>query len=677
MDGGRLIHKGLFPNQPLSGFRVFLVLALLVLLLPGKIDMGHTALAAPLATGHTYVVNSTNDAPDTDAADGVCATANGTCTLRAAIMQANFDTLADTIDLPAGLYRLTRVGSDDNALVGDLDIRSDLTIQGAGSGLTIVDGNSTLTHDRVFKILPTASQVRLSGLTIRDGSATANSSPPALVGGGIYRDGHTSSSTVPSLTLSDVVLEGNTAQDGGGLYVQSGQLELDHTRIWSNSATNSGGGFYADGSLLSVRDSQVYSNTAHTGGGLWLSDISDGHIQRSQIYSNTVSGYGGGLSNSASNANPSSQVTLEDSSLHNNHAAYNGGAIDNYASLVISHTLLEANSAGTYGGGLMMYQAYVPSTISITRSTLSHNTAQYGAGIFYNDFIGQGSTMTLVNSTLSGNSASHFGGGLYAIGQARVYLYNATIAGNQVRRFFTQHYTIHGGRMVITSTAVITTQNSLIGNNILTDGITIPTPEDCYGSLHSLGNNLIEDTANCAISGTIYGNVSGQDPLLGPLQNNGGSIPTLALLTGSPAIDAGANSACPASDQRGVTRPFDGDGNGSLICDMGAYESASQLSQSIDFTSIPNKMLMDAPFVITATASSGLTIGFSANPPGVCGVSSSSLFAGVSSATVILKKAGNCTLVAQQPGDSTFNPATPVTHTFSVNPNMFLPLVVH
>ncbi len=411
MDGGGLTHKGHYPHKPVLGFRVFLAIAMLVFLLPGKINSGHTALAAPLATGQTYVVNSTTDAPDTDPADGVCTTADGSCTLRAAIMQANFDTLPVTITLPPGLYRLTRVGSDDNALVGDLDIRGDLTIQGAGPGLTIVDGNSALTHDRVFKILPTASQVRLSGLTIRDGSATTNSSPPTLVGGGIYRDGRTSSSTAPSLTLSDVVLEGNTAQDGGGLYVKSGQLELDHTRIWSNSATNSGGGFYADGSLLTVRDSQVYSNTASTGGGLWLSDISDGRVQRSQIYSNTVSGYGG-------------------------------------------------------------------------------------------------------------------------------------------------------------------------------------------------------------------------------------------------------------------------DGNGSAICDIGAYGAASQLNQSISFEPVYNGTLLDSPFSIAAIASSGLPVDFSANSPGICSVSDSNLFAGVSSATVTLSKAGNCTLVAQQPGDSTFNPATPVTQTFSVIPNLFLPLVV-
>jgi CSLREA domain-containing protein len=676
MDGGCLSHKGSHPNKLAAGFRLFLTAALLVFLLAVKFNPSHAAPAAPLAPGQTYVVNSTIDAPDTDPSDGVCATVDGACTLRAAIMQANFATQPVTITLPAGLYRLTRVGSDDNALVGDLDIRGDLTIQGAGSGLTTVDGNSALTHDRVFKILPSASRVRLSGMTIRDGAATMESSPPAQMGGGIYRDGGSSSSTTPSLTLSEMILEGNSAQDGGGLYLKSGQLELDHTRIRANSATNSGGGFYADGSLLTVRDSLVYSNSAYTGGGLWLSDISEGLIQRSQIYSNTVSGYGGGLSNSASNANPSSQVTLEDSSLHDNHATYNGGAIDNYASLVISHTLLEANSAGTYGGGLMMYQAYVPSTIRIIRSTLSHNTAQYGAGIFYNDFVGQGSTMTVLNSTLSGNSASHSGGGLYAIGQARVYLYNATIAGNQVRRFFTQHYTIHGGGLVITTTAVITAQNSLIGNNVLTNGLTIPTPEDCYGSLHSLGNNLVEDTTNCAISGTIYGNVMGQDPQLGPLQNNGGSILTLALLSGSPAIDSGANSACPATDQRGVRRPFDGDGNGSAICDMGAYEAASHLSQSIDFASIADKRLNDATFVITATASSGLTVDFNASPPDVCSVSGSSLFAGVSSATVTLKETGNCALVAQQPGDSTFNPAAPVTQTFSVLLNLFLPVVV-
>ncbi|MBP7622659.1 MAG: hypothetical protein KA763_01720, partial [Xanthomonadales bacterium] len=64
----------------------------------------------------------------------------------------------------------------------------------------------------------------------------------------------------------------------------------------------------------------------------------------------------------------------------------------------------------------------------------------------------------------------------------------------------------------------------------------------------------------------------GVDPKLGPLQDNGGPTLTRALLSSSPAIDVGQNSTCATTDQRGVTRPADGDGNGSKICDLGAVE---------------------------------------------------------------------------------------------------------
>ncbi len=222
--------------------------------------------------------------------------------------------------------------------------------------------------------------------------------------------------------------------------------------------------------------------------------------------------------------------------------------------------MLDANSAGTYGGGIMIYQTYVPSTMVIDQSTLSRNTAQYGGGIYYNDFVAARSKMTLRNSTLGGNTASHDGGGIYAIGDAHISGFNATIASNVVFRPFGQFWPARRGGVFITN------------------GVQLPQASDCFGPLRSLGYNLIETTSNCSISGTTVGNVTGQDPRLGPLGNNGGSTQTQALLTGSSAIDAGNVSGCTdnlgaaiAIDRRGFHRPVNGGVNG-VRCDIGAYE---------------------------------------------------------------------------------------------------------
>src|SRR5207249_1656041 len=99
----------------------------------------------------TFVVNSTDDAPDANLSDGIAADSQGHVTLRAAIQQASASSGADTITVPAGIFKLTLIGSpgEDQAATGDLDILDNVTITGAGGEQTIIDG---LLQDRLFDV---------------------------------------------------------------------------------------------------------------------------------------------------------------------------------------------------------------------------------------------------------------------------------------------------------------------------------------------------------------------------------------------------------------------------------------------------------------------------------------------------------------------------------------------
>jgi hypothetical protein len=100
--------------------------------------------------------------------------------------------------------------------------------------------------------------------------------------------------------------------------------------------------------------------------------------------------------------------------------------------------------------------------------------------------------------------------------------------------------------------------------------------QDVLGLFISQGHNLVLDyhsgNANTSFTDPFNEDILGFNPMLGVLANNGGPTQTHALLAGSPAIDHGDNSGAPAVHQRGVARPRDGDGNGSKLVDIGAFE---------------------------------------------------------------------------------------------------------
>lgn len=527
--------------------------------------------AVVLAAGNTYVVNSTADLPDADQGDGICLTASGTCTLRAAIMQANYLIGPDTITLPAGLYKLTRVGDDDIAVLGDLDITDDVTIQGAGSGVTIVDGNGVVTGDRVFQITASAKATSFNGLTIRNGKKDANAFDQ---GGGLYWDGAGS-----QLHFTNVVIENNASRYGGGLYLNysttGDTVSFDHVVVRGNSAAAAAGGLavnFGDGAGFAMLNSRVYNNKAYEGGGIYFQGtttygLSSVSIENSQIYSNTAS-LSAGFENHSGDATVPIKVLNTD--LYQNHADYYGGAIGNYGTLAVFTTTVDANSAVVRGGGIYNYEG---GHLDINQSTLSDNLAQFGGGIYSELFIHNNAALTMTNSTLSGNTASRDGGGIYAVG-GHISLFNTTIARNLVLVPTNVVYTGLGGGVYITATATVSVLDTLFGDNTHTYQALLPEQDDCFGTVDSQGFNLIEQTTNCTISGITTGNITGLDPRLGPLQNYGGPTKTLAPYSGSPVIDAGQTPYCTdvngaplSTDQRGIQRPL---GAG---CDIGSVES--------------------------------------------------------------------------------------------------------
>jgi CSLREA domain-containing protein len=136
------------------------------------------ALQASLAgaAGLDLLVNDTSDSLDSNPGDGECRTSAGTCTLRAAIQEANASPGPDAIRVPSGTYELAIPPLNQNDITtGDLDITDSLAIEGAGAGSTIVDGGTPTAGapprvhglDRLFEVLADAGTVTFSGLTFR------------------------------------------------------------------------------------------------------------------------------------------------------------------------------------------------------------------------------------------------------------------------------------------------------------------------------------------------------------------------------------------------------------------------------------------------------------------------------------------------------------------------------
>jgi hypothetical protein len=417
---------------------------------------------------------------------------SGAGSLRQAIADAP---AGETIVVPAGTYTLT---SDE------LTIEKSLTISGHSAGDTIIRSGGAF---RVFDIGGSGNNVTISDVTIRDGH---NLDPGGIAAGGGLAN------LKANLTLRNVVVVNNQADangaggggggiaEGGGIVSQGGALTLENTVVSGNSASaiggsGAGGGIaegggvaFFGGTSITIRNSTFTGNAADARGG---------------------SGGGGGESEGGGlylELEPTTATSVSASTVSGNTSDASGGS---------------GGGGGIAEGGGLIVVTKQPS-VALSSLTVSSNTARApggppgsggiaeGGGVLLE--LSAGASLTLIGATLVANAVDAPGG------------------------------IVDGGN-------IDPDPGAKIANSIISAGQGPAGKENCSEKIASLGFNL-ESADQCGFA--AVGDQINKDPLLGPLQLNGGPSPTMAPAVNSPAVDQGAAFGL-AADQRGVIRPID------------------------------------------------------------------------------------------------------------------------
>jgi VCBS repeat-containing protein/predicted outer membrane repeat protein len=260
--------------------------------------------------------------------------------------------------------------------------------------------------------------------------------------------------------------------------------------------------------------------------------------------SNLIFGLGGAISNDG-------KMTINNCRFTNNSASNSGGAIYVGASGAvtnISNSTFTGNSSQS-GGAIAnhQYMTILNSTFSANQAGAPGDSVGQGGAIDNNG----GGNLTISNSTLSGNSAV-FGGAVSNFQTLKIF--SSTIAGNSG--------TSQGGGLATSNLGTLTLENTIVANNS-TNG----TGPDVNGAVLSLGHNLIGNTASSTGFSATLADRLNVDPKLAALADNGGPTQTMALLAGSPAINAANTATAATTDQRGVSRPQ------GPAADIGAFEA--------------------------------------------------------------------------------------------------------
>jgi uncharacterized repeat protein (TIGR01451 family) len=358
-----------------------------------------------------------------------------------------------------------------------------------------------------------------------------------------------------AVAVSGVTLRNGYGSWGAGVQVDGPAVfTLTHSVVASNTSSAGAGGVYVQylSARATISDCLVSNN--RTGAGLNSHGggiaVSEGRLTlvNSTVLSNSTDYKGGGIYV----AGVGNLLTVEGSTVVSNTAGESGGGIfSEVGTMILRHSAVISNVSANNGGGV-----FSNSNSGFSDTTIAWNRGYKSGGIHNQD------RLFLTNVTVSANEAGNTAGAIYNTGNGNLIVKNSTIVYNTYG---------NGSAGGIYNYAAVSLENTIVAHNEGADCT------DMGGTFASQGYNL-EYGHTCVLTAT--GDITDTDPLLGPLQDNGGlstgpstafgtrsgqGTLTHALLVGSPAIDH-ASFSYPSTDQRGVPRP-----QGSR-CDIGAYE---------------------------------------------------------------------------------------------------------
>ena len=276
-----------------------------------------------------------------------------------------------------------------------------------------------------------------------------------------------------NLAINNCTISNNTADYGGGIR-NDGDLTITASTICNNSAADHCGGGIENCGSLTITESTISNNTANYGGG--IRNYSHLTITESTILNNSAYSQGGGIYNDYDGS-----LTITRSTISDNTANYGGGIYNKHnGSLTITGSTISNNTAN-YGGGIRNY-----SHLTITESTILNNSANQRGGGIYNCYDG---TLDITSSTISDNTAT-YGGGIYdrTSDSGTLTITGSNISGNNVSQ--------QGGGIYLTGTGTITIGGS---SSIDTDNFNTFTDNKKDGTI-SADQHIRDSSGDCRSS---------------------------------------------------------------------------------------------------------------------------------------------------------------------------------